>query len=121
MDSYKWEAVTPADAKLFHSVPMMPGNGAVREPDKNPVVDHDWRNGIKVKRENIPSIIIGQEGYGRCRKHKPKGKDVLDILIEREEQESRIPEVVVASHVTVTNCRPMDAPKIRKSKKRKQR
>jgi hypothetical protein len=119
MDSYKWEAVTPADAKVFHSVPMKPGNSCIRVADKNPTSEHDWRDGVKVKRERIPSMIIGQEGYGRCRKHKPKGKDVLDILIEREERGSRIPEVVVASHVTVTNCRPMDAPKIRKRKKKK--
>ena len=60
MDSYKWDAVTPHDATLFHSVPMAPGNGAVREPDNNPVVDFDWRNGSKVNREMIPSIINGQ-------------------------------------------------------------
>ena len=121
MDSYKWDSVTPHDATLFHSVPMAPGNGPVREPDKNPVVDHDWRNGIKVKREMIPSIVIGQEGYGRCRKYKRKGKDVLDIIIQREEQANSVKDVTVSSHVTVGNCKPMDAPKIRKSKRRKRR
>ena len=121
MNSYKWEAVTAHDATLFHSVPMSPGDGPIREPDINPVVDHDWRNGIRVKRENIPSMINGQEGYGRCRKYRPRGKNVLDILIEREEQQLKVKDVTVAAHETIGNCKPMDAPKIRKSKKRRRR
>jgi len=117
--NYKWSHVTPADAKVFHSVPMKPDQSRHSVPDSSPNATLTWRDGIKIKRERIPSMVNGQTGFGRCRKHTRKGPDILDIIIEKERKENHIKDVTICSHVTVGNCKPMDAPKVRKRKKRR--
>jgi hypothetical protein len=114
MSYIKWNAMSFSDAQQFRNVPAVPSMGYERVPDSNPSAPFDWRLGVRVERENIPSMIIGQDGWGRSRKHMPKGKTVLDILIAREERYlASLPTKPVTTiiHVTIPNRYPSDSPK----------
>ena len=108
---YKWDQMSFQDAQQFNNVPAKPSTSYERVPDANPTVPHDWRDGDRVERERIPSIVIGATGFNRCSKRPPKYTSVLDILIRREERAlNRKPMRVVSMHITVTNLYPADSP-----------
>ena len=76
------------DAQQFHNVPAKVSFDAETYVDPNPFGERDWRHGVRIETERIPSMVIGQEGFGRQSKHIPRHKirTVLDILIKREER-----------------------------------
>ena len=85
----KLHAMTFQDAQQFNNVPARASNAYEIVADGNPNTPRDWRFGDYVQRENIPSMIIGQEGFGRSRKVPKQGKDILDRIIAREERQMR--------------------------------
>ncbi len=110
---YKWDQMSFQDAQQFNNVPAKPSTSYERVPDSNPTAPHDWRDGDRVEREQIPSMVIGATGFNRCSKRAPKYTSVLDILIRREERAlNRITETrVVKTHITITSLLPTDSPK----------
>lgn len=116
MSVVKWNAMTYSDAQQFNNVPAKASTSYERVIDNNPNAPRDWRDGEYVQRENIPSMIIGQEGFGRMTtKHIPrhKIKTVLDILIKREERriERNTGHVrTVALYEVTPNRFPCDSP-----------
>ena len=84
----KWHAMTFQDAQQFNNVPAQASSGYDVVPDDNPNAVRDWKQGDYVQRENIPSMIIGQEGFGRSRRVPKLGKNVLDRIIDREDRQA---------------------------------